>query len=82
MSKRKLRHTGFIDRLEGDCAVIIIEEHEFDLPIALLPTGLGEGSHLTLILENNKQSQDKSLDEIKNLQNKLAQNDPGDDIEL
>lgn len=44
---------GTVDRIEGDCAVVEVELREgcvetFDLPLALMPSGIEEGYKLSI----------------------------------
>lgn len=38
-----------IDRIEGDFAVVEFDGQPFDLPVAALPPGVGEGDRLVLL---------------------------------
>ncbi len=39
---------AFVDRIEGEVAVLLIEERQWTLPAALLPPGTGEGDSVEL----------------------------------
>ncbi|HZZ83121.1 MAG TPA: DUF3006 domain-containing protein [Anaeromyxobacteraceae bacterium] len=39
---------AFVDRIEGEVAVLLIGERQWNLPAALLPAGTGEGDSVEL----------------------------------
>ena len=41
-----------VDRVEGDIAVLDVDGTQVDLPAAALPAGAGEGTVLSLIVDN------------------------------
>jgi hypothetical protein len=64
---------AFIDRIEGDHAVIHIEDDpaQLDIPLRLLPEGSREGSWLTISFELDPEGTRKQEEKILNLLEKL-----------
>jgi hypothetical protein len=70
---------AFVDRIEGDKAVLLVgenEEHTIVIPAEYLPEGAGSGSVLTVDLryepELTAQARDEVSDLIKRLRNRDA----------
>jgi hypothetical protein len=73
MSKQSIR--VFIDRIEGDLAVIILSDDtgvKFNLPVKYLPKDAAEGGHLRLSFTLDKESRDTEKQKIDGLLKKLA----------
>jgi hypothetical protein len=65
----------FIDRIEGDLAVVVLSEDDrvkFNLPVKYLPGGAGEGTHLRLSFKIDEASRKTETDKIAGLLEKLA----------
>ena len=56
----------FVDRIEGNVAVVEIAGQTVDLPVSLLPEGTREGSVLRLVLAQS--SNDAQLERLRRLQ--------------
>lgn len=60
----------FIDRIEGDLAVLVLFDDDrvkFDLPLRYLPDGAKEGDHLLMDLredESSRGSEQKRVDDL------------------
>lgn len=68
----------FVDRVEDDVAVVLVQEVPYRLSRVLLPPGAKEGSWLRLVLDpGNSTGQD-----IKDARARLLESDPGGDIKL
>ncbi|HEX8773341.1 MAG TPA: DUF3006 domain-containing protein [Pyrinomonadaceae bacterium] len=65
-----------IDRIEdNDRAVILIgddEQEQIELPRSFLPAGTSDGDHLRISIALDEESRAAAEDEIRNLQDKLA----------
>lgn len=74
----------WIDRLEGDVAVLITDggRHTLQVPKALLPTGQGEGAWLTLRLEPDPQKTTAMVGQVAAARARLSADDDGGDISL
>ena len=70
----KSKVKAVIDRLEGDKAVLLVEnsEQSFDLPLSLLPEGAGEGDIVTLKIKAEKDRTKKAKAEAQDLIKKLT----------
>jgi hypothetical protein len=68
----------FIDAIEDDEAFVLLEEKRYSLPLALLPSGAGEGTWLRLSVDSSQ----KVEDEIEARRARLLRSDPGGDIKL
>lgn len=64
---------GVIDRIESDYAVVLCtdEEVKVDIPLKLLPKEVKEGTHLSLSIKINDQSEKEQRAKTQNLLNKL-----------
>ena len=66
-----------INRIEdGEMAVIFIgddEKAQIDLPLSLLPHGVGDGDHLRISISVDKASRDAAASRVRSLQEKLTQ---------
>lgn len=72
MSKSSIK--AFIDRTEGDLAVIILYDDDkvkFNFPLKYLPEGISEGDHLQLTFTVDKESGEAERQKIDSLLNKL-----------
>jgi hypothetical protein len=65
--------TLYLDRFEGDWAVLLLEEEakEFLIPRSLLPPGTGEGEVLKLRLERDRSETRSRREEIERLREEL-----------
>jgi len=62
----------FIDRFEGDYAVLIDEKTDsFEFPKKYLPPDAGEGKYIDVDIRTDEEYTDKQKDEIHNLKQKL-----------
>ena len=67
---------AFLDRVEGDKAVLLLGEHQKDavvLPLRYLPTGSREGMVFTLIVRFEPQLTEESRREISGLIDSMAE---------
>lgn len=65
----------FIDRIEGDLAVVGLSDDDrvkFNLPLKYLPEGAAEGTHLRLSFKVDEASRKTETDRIDKLLKKLA----------
>jgi hypothetical protein len=75
MSKSSIK--VFIDRVEGDLAVIVLYDDDkvkFKLPLKYLPDSSGEGDHFRLTFAVDKESREAEKQKIDELLNKLKGN--------
>jgi hypothetical protein len=73
MSKSSIK--VFIDRIEGDLAVLVLYDDDsvkFNLPRKYLPGGISEGGYLQLTFAIDKASQEEEKQKIDGLLKKLA----------
>lgn len=58
--------SGYIDRMEEDVAVILLEDGDYhvNFPRDLLPEGIGEGHYITLTIAKDEAKQDEALAEV------------------
>jgi hypothetical protein len=70
-----------IDRIEdNEMAVLLLGDDgktQLDVPVALLPEGVGDGDHLRITFSLDKASRDEAGGRVKKLQDKLAQKSGG-----
>ena len=75
-----------LDRFEGkgkQIAVLLTDDGEsLNFPKSLLPSGTKPGDVLTLTLERDDLASKQLAEETREVQDKLAQRDPGGDIKL
>jgi hypothetical protein len=75
-----------LDRFEGkgkQVAVLLTDDGEtVNLPRSVLPPGVKPGDVLTLTLEHDPVATKKVADETREVQDRLAERDPGGDIKL
>lgn len=75
-----------LDRFEGkgkQIAVLLTDDGEtLNLPRSLLPAGAKPGDVLTLSLERDAAATREVADMTRQVQDKLAERDPGGDIKL
>jgi Protein of unknown function (DUF3006) len=75
-----------LDRFEGkgkQIAVLLTDDGEaLNFPKSLLPSGTKPGDVLTLTLERDDLASKQLAEETRQVQDKLAQRDPGGDIKL
>jgi len=68
---------AFIDRIEGDLAVIVLSDDsgvQFELPQKYLPPNVSGGDHLLINLQLDRMSQQDALQIVTELQNELTAN--------
>ncbi|MBC7473420.1 MAG: DUF3006 domain-containing protein [Candidatus Sericytochromatia bacterium] len=68
---------AYIDRIEGDLAVIYLGDEQsdkIDLPIKFLPNGVKEDMHLKIIIDIDSQSSKDVSKEVEDLRSKLINN--------
>lgn len=68
-----------LDRVEGDFAVLIIDNQPFNLPVSLLPTGYQEGMSYLLTLVTDPDQSDILQSDIERLQSHFIRRTPGKD---
>ena len=63
-----------VDRIENQIAVVLFGDEEIkpDIPLALLPEGTREGSHLSINFELDKASEASKREKIAALLEKLS----------
>jgi Protein of unknown function (DUF3006) len=74
-------HPAFIDRIEGDTAVLLLGEEGRDplhLPRAYLPPGAGEGTHLQLRLTVDPEARVRTAREVDSLMDDLLGEKPAE----
>ncbi|MHB8859544.1 MAG: DUF3006 domain-containing protein [Thermoleophilia bacterium] len=69
------RFNCYLDRIEGDSAVLLIEGRESVVPVSVLPRGAREGDHLQLAVIVDESARDKTASEISDLQRRLKLQD-------
>jgi hypothetical protein len=72
-AKKEFR--AFVDRIEGDKAVLLIGEHEqwsVVLPKELLPEDAGEGSVLTITIQFDRKRTAEATEQASRLLDKLT----------
>jgi len=68
-------HTDcFIDRFEGDVAVLIAGDRQILVPVDLLPDGAAEGDHLSISFAIDSRARQETCAEIQKLQERLSKN--------
>lgn len=81
MSERELKRTeAFVDRIEGNIAVLRIQETTVELPRALLPEGAGEGTWLDFSLAVIAAPEE--IEQAEATRRKLSSDDDGGDFKL
>jgi hypothetical protein len=75
-----------LDRFEGkgkQVAVLLTDDGEtLNLPRSILPPGVKPGDVLTLTLEHDPAATKQVANETREVQDRLAERDPGGDIKL
>ncbi|MBI5870471.1 MAG: DUF3006 domain-containing protein [Actinobacteria bacterium] len=61
----------YLDRFEGDLAVILADDEEKIIASSLLPPGAREGDHLFLSITVDIDARNRTADEISRLQQDL-----------
>ncbi|TNF25663.1 MAG: DUF3006 domain-containing protein [Deltaproteobacteria bacterium] len=78
-----MSHSVFVDRIEGPIAVLSTDGGaRIELPVALLPAGVGEGRWLSLSLTPDAGKDAASVAEARARRAKLAADDDGGDFSL
>jgi len=73
----------FLDRIEGEFAVLLADGKQIMLPVHLLPASAREGVYLTLTLAIDSSQTEKVKKEVEQRIQRLSAQDSGDDeIEL
>ena len=60
----------FIDRIEGDLAVIVFQDDDsvkFNLPVKYLPEGAKDGDHLQVAFVRDKESRESAKKKVADL---------------
>lgn len=65
---------GFIDRIEGNFAVILSDDDEITLPANALPDDVGEGDWVKIFIEKDQEETERQQNEIGNIQDRLRNN--------
>lgn len=65
----------YLDRFEGDLAVVLGEDREIRIHRTLLPDGAAEGDHLVITMVIDEQGRNSVSTEVKNLQRRLQGED-------
>ncbi len=62
-----------VDRIEGDCAVVLFEDHQVkvDIPLVLLPKSTKEGDWLTVDIKSDRDTTASMYHKNKELLEKL-----------
>ncbi len=74
-----------IDRFEGKIAILESQDKDpiiFNFPLHLLPQEAKEGTVLNISIDIDQEETKSRKDKIKNLLNKLKEQDKGGDIQL
>lgn len=73
----------FLDRIEGEVAVLLYQGREVKLPRALLPAGAREGEVLSLQLARDPEATQRAQQEVAKQRGKLGKDDDdGGDVTL
>lgn len=81
MSTEEGRRTeAFVDRIEGNVAVLRVDGATFELPAALLPDGAGEGTWIEIGVRAVEVPEDVQRAEAA--RRKLSADDDGGDFKL
>ena len=73
----------FVDRIEGEVAVLIVDGRERKVPLAQLPKGVREGACLTADLKAlDEQAGEALKTEIAERRKRLQKGDKGGDFSL
>lgn len=67
----------YLDRIEGEVAVLIGEGMQLEIPRSLLPGGAREGDYLTLAITRDPERRRRITEEIEELRRRL---DKGEDL--
>ena len=70
----------FLDRIEGDVAVLVVDGREVKLPRAALPADAREGDVLQLV--RDPEATQRAKERVGNLRKKLGEGDDGGDLKL
>jgi hypothetical protein len=70
----------FIDAIEDDEALVLLEDKRHRFPRALLPAGAGEGTWLRLSVDRSQKAKVEA--EIEARRARLLRSDPGGNIKL
>lgn len=68
----------YLDRIEGETAVLLSGESTLNIPRSLLPPEAAEGDHLTLSLTVNRNRRIRTEKEIADLQRQLSSDKDGE----
>jgi len=67
---------AFLDRIEGDIAVLYLDEDEtfkVDIPVQFLPANIKEGITLKLTIDIDKKNTEKTGKEVEDLRRSLIE---------
>ncbi|MEK7817444.1 MAG: DUF3006 domain-containing protein [Actinomycetota bacterium] len=70
----------FLDRIEGETAVLMSGETALNIPRSLLPPEAREGDHLTLSLTVDRSSRSRTEKEISDLHRHLSTDENGNSL--
>ena len=74
----KSRVNCYLDRIEGESAVLLIAGEETVLPAAILPGNAREGDHLTITIALDEDARNRTSSEISELRNDLKSREDGE----
>jgi len=72
----------FLDRIDGEVAVLLFEDRELHLPRTLLPAGAQEGEVLQLSLVRDPAATERARKRTGALRSSLGEGDDGGDVKL
>lgn len=77
MRQKKVEISAFVDRIEGDIAVILIGEEQdvrINLPLKYLPANVSEGHWLRISIEIDHKKTDAVRKRVRQLMEELTKN--------
>lgn len=77
-----MSHSVFVDRIEGDIAVLSVDGGSIQIPRALLPAGVGEGRWLSLSLAPDPAKDASTIAGSRALRERLSADDDDGDFSL
>jgi hypothetical protein len=72
----------FLDRIEGELAVLVHDGRELRVPRAWLPADAKEGEVLQLALSRDAEATQRALERVGKLRGTLGSGDDGGDLKL
>lgn len=67
----------YLDRFEGDLAVLLVDGEEKTIAASLLPPDVREGDHLRITIIRDSDARDRTAAEISDLQQELETGNSG-----